>query len=146
MTPTISQSMPVTCLRAYRRARTLRVAVQARWPAVTSSPTPGASPRSPRPPLLALLAGVVVGARHVPAEKRTVEAFTQAWERGDHRAMYALLSDAARRRTTLERLQRTYRQAAETLTLQRSGPAPSSATRRPGHPRDPHLRRAARAR
>ncbi len=55
----------------------------------------------------------------MPAERRTVEAFTQAWERGDHAAMYALLSDAARRRTSLARLQRTYRQAAETITLQR---------------------------
>ena len=68
---------------------------------------------------IALLGGVMVGARYEPPEKRTVTAFTQAWERGDHRAMYALLSDAARRRTTFERLQRTYQQAADTLTLQR---------------------------
>ena len=33
--------------------------------------------------------------------------------------MYALLSDAAKRRTSLERLQRTYDEAAETLTLER---------------------------
>ena len=64
--------------------------------------------------LLALIAGIVIGARHVPAETRTVEAFAKAWERGDHAAMYALLSDAARRRTSFARLQRTYRQAAET--------------------------------
>ncbi|HEX6021690.1 MAG TPA: penicillin-binding protein 2, partial [Solirubrobacter sp.] len=38
--------------------------------------------------------------------------------RGNYGGMYALLSDAARRRTSLQRLQRTYRQAAETLTLQ----------------------------
>ena len=33
--------------------------------------------------------------------------------------MYALLSDAAKRRTSLQRLQRTYDDAAETLTLER---------------------------
>lgn len=68
---------------------------------------------------LALIGGVVVGARHEPPEKRTTVAFAKAWERGDHRAMYALLSDDARRRTSYERLQRTYRQAAETLTLRK---------------------------
>jgi peptidoglycan glycosyltransferase len=68
---------------------------------------------------LALIGGVAVGARYEPPEKRTVAAFAQAWERGDHRAMYALLSDAARKRTSYERLQRTYREAAETLTLRR---------------------------
>ncbi|RKQ93879.1 cell division protein FtsI/penicillin-binding protein 2 [Solirubrobacter pauli] len=67
---------------------------------------------------VALLGGMVVGARHVPPEKRTVEAFAAAYERGDQRAMYALLSDEARRRTSLERMQRTYKQAAETLTLE----------------------------
>jgi cell division protein FtsI/penicillin-binding protein 2 len=74
--------------------------------------------------LLALLAGLVIGARHVPAEHRTIEAFTQAWERGDHAAMYALLSDEARERTSPARLERTYRQAAETITLKsvRVGP------------------------
>ena len=74
--------------------------------------------------LVALVAGIVVGARYVPPEQRTIEAFTQAWERGDHAAMYALLSDAARRRTSLARLQRTYRQAAETITLEsvKTGP------------------------
>lgn len=68
---------------------------------------------------VALVGGMVVGARHVPPETRTVEAFAAAYERGDQRAMYALLSDAARRRTSYERLQRTYKQAAETLTLQK---------------------------
>jgi cell division protein FtsI/penicillin-binding protein 2 len=66
---------------------------------------------------LALVAGLITGARHVPPERRTVEAFAQAWERGDHHAMYALLSDAARRRTTYARLDRTYNEAAATITL-----------------------------
>jgi peptidoglycan glycosyltransferase len=69
--------------------------------------------------LIALVAGLLMGAGHVPAERKTVTAFAQAWERGDHRAMYALLSDAARRRTSRQRLQRSYEQAAETLTLER---------------------------
>jgi cell division protein FtsI/penicillin-binding protein 2 len=69
--------------------------------------------------LVALIAGAVTGGRHVPAERRTVTAFAAAWESGDHRAMYALLSDAARRRTSEARLERTYRDAAATLTLVR---------------------------
>ena len=69
--------------------------------------------------MLALLAGVVTGARHVPAERRTVAAFADAWQRGDHRAMYALLSDDAKKRTSPARLQRSYAQAAQIITLQR---------------------------
>lgn len=69
--------------------------------------------------VVALTAGVVKGATHVPSERKTVAAFVGAWERGDQRSMYGLLSDDARRRTSPERLQRTYREAAEVLTLQR---------------------------
>ena len=79
---------------------------------------------------VALVAGIVVGAGHEPPEKRTVAAFTSAWERGDHRAMYALLSDAARRRTSYERLQRTYANAAETLTLTKVRVGPVEQTDR----------------
>ena len=61
----------------------------------------------------------MTGARHVPAERRTVAAFAEAWQRGDHRAMYALLSDDAKKRTSLARLQRSYAQAAQIITLQR---------------------------
>ena len=64
-------------------------------------------------------AGIAVGSAHVPGERKTVMAFVTAWERGDQRAMYALLSDKAKARTSIERLQRTYNQAAETLTLER---------------------------
>ncbi len=67
--------------------------------------------------LLALIAGIVVGARHEPSERRTVAAFATAWARSDYGAMYALLSDDARRRTSRARLERTYRDAAATLTL-----------------------------
>jgi cell division protein FtsI/penicillin-binding protein 2 len=69
--------------------------------------------------LLALVAGLVAGGRHVPDEHRTAAAFARAWDDGDRDAMYALLSDRARRRTTRERFERTYREAAETLTLER---------------------------
>jgi peptidoglycan glycosyltransferase len=67
--------------------------------------------------LVALIVGVAMGAGHVPGERKTAAAFVQAWTRGDDKAMYALLSDAAKQRTSEERLQRTYKQAADILTL-----------------------------
>ncbi len=72
--------------------------------------------------VLALFAGLITGARHVPSERKTATAFAQAWQRGDHRAMYALLSDDARRRTSYARLDRTYNEAAQTMTLLRVRP------------------------
>jgi len=69
--------------------------------------------------LVALIAGVVMGAVHVPERRKTADAFAKAWERGDSRAMYALLSDDAKRRTSRQRFERTYKQAAETLTLEK---------------------------
>jgi peptidoglycan glycosyltransferase len=69
--------------------------------------------------LAALLAGLVVGAMHVPAERRLGEAWAAAWQRGDYGAMYALLSDAAQARTPRATLERAYRDAADTLTLER---------------------------
>jgi peptidoglycan glycosyltransferase len=65
----------------------------------------------------ALVAGLVVGARHVPSERKAVASFASGWQRADYSAMYATLSDAARRRTSLARLKRTYEQAADVLTL-----------------------------
>src|SRR4051794_15648857 len=67
--------------------------------------------------LAALVAGVVAGATHVPAERRLGVAFADAWTHGDYGAMYALLSDDARARTTRATLERAYRDAAATLTL-----------------------------
>jgi hypothetical protein len=69
--------------------------------------------------VVALVGGIMLGAGHVPEERKTATAFARAWERGDERAMYALLSDAAKKRTSLQRLERTYRQAAEILTLEK---------------------------
>jgi hypothetical protein len=67
--------------------------------------------------LAALVAGLVVGARHVPSQRKVVAEFARDWQRADYAAMYADLSDAARRRTTRARLERTYKQAASVLTL-----------------------------
>jgi peptidoglycan glycosyltransferase len=67
--------------------------------------------------LAALVVGIVIGARHVPSERKAVAAFAAGWQRADYAAMYAQLSDAARRRTSLARLKRTYAQAADVLTL-----------------------------
>ena len=69
--------------------------------------------------LVALIAGIVIGSGHVPAERKTAAAFAAAYERGDTRAMYALLSDDARSRTSQARLDRSYKQAADTLTLEK---------------------------
>jgi len=67
--------------------------------------------------LVALTAGMIVGARHVPSQRKVVAAFADDWQHGDYAGMYATLSDDARKRTTLARLRRTYAQAAGTLTL-----------------------------
>ena len=69
--------------------------------------------------LLALVAGMVIGARHVPSERKVAAEFAADWQRADYAAMYATLSDDARKRTSLERLKRTYAAAADTLTLTR---------------------------
>jgi cell division protein FtsI/penicillin-binding protein 2 len=69
--------------------------------------------------LIALLSGLVLGAIHVPSERRLGQAWAAAWERGDYGAMYALLSDDAQRRTPRASLERAYRDAAATLTLEK---------------------------
>ena len=67
--------------------------------------------------LAALVAGLVVGARHVPSQRKVVAQFAADWQRADYDGMYAGLSDAARKRTSRGRLERTYQQAASVLTL-----------------------------
>ena len=74
-------------------------------------------------PLLVLAAvafagGALLGARHEPPDRTIATRFARAWERADHRAMYAELSAAARRAVTLKRFTRAYEQAADTSTLQ----------------------------
>ena len=66
---------------------------------------------------VALLAGLVVGAGASSGAERVARAFTTAWERGDTRAMHALLSERARDTYPLARFTRTYRRAATTATL-----------------------------
>jgi peptidoglycan glycosyltransferase len=61
--------------------------------------------------------GIVVGVRHEPAQAAVARKWASAWERGDYQAMHALLSERARKRASLKRFERTYRQAAETATL-----------------------------
>ena len=67
--------------------------------------------------LAAFGVGAFVGLRHEPAEAAVARQWAAAWERGDYPAMHALLSDRARSRASLKRFVRTYRQAAETVTL-----------------------------
>ena len=66
---------------------------------------------------LALAAGALVGSLAASADERTAGDFAEAWERGDERAMYALLSDSARSSYPFQRFRRAYRRAADTATL-----------------------------
>jgi penicillin-binding protein A len=69
--------------------------------------------------LLAGGAGLVVGARTQSPAERTASEFAEAWERGDHRAMHALLDDASRREHSRRDMRRAYRDAAATATATR---------------------------
>ena len=66
---------------------------------------------------VAFVFGVIMGAGHVPPERNTADAFVQAWQKGDYRAMYALVSDQARSRTSFDAFQAAYQDAAATATL-----------------------------
>ena len=94
----------------------------------TSSPRP--SPRTRRKrsrperfaplaaaALIAFGVGGYVGAKHESAAAGVARQWAAAWERGDYAEMHGLLSDSARKRTSLKRFVRTYRQASETITL-----------------------------
>jgi penicillin-binding protein A len=65
---------------------------------------------------VALLAGALVGSSTTSAEESTARDFVAAWERGDLRAMYRLLTDAAREEQPLPRFRSAYRRAAATAT------------------------------
>jgi peptidoglycan glycosyltransferase len=69
--------------------------------------------------VLALVSGVVTGARHEPAERRLAAEWAQAWTAGDYGAMYAMLTPEARSATPLRRFTQAYRDAAATATLSR---------------------------
>jgi penicillin-binding protein A len=67
--------------------------------------------------VLALAAGALVGSLAASAEEQAASDFAEAWERGDERSMYALLSQSARSSYPFERFRRAYRRAADTATL-----------------------------
>jgi penicillin-binding protein A len=79
--------------------------------------------------LVASSAGLVVGSFTPSASARTAEDFTEAWERGDFRAMYALLDDASRRAHSFKEFRRSYRDAADTATAKRFEAADSDGER-----------------
>jgi peptidoglycan glycosyltransferase len=64
----------------------------------------------------ALIAGIIVGARHQAPEKAVARRFALAWQAGDYVRMYAELSDDAKRRVSVTAFARRYREAAATAT------------------------------
>jgi cell division protein FtsI/penicillin-binding protein 2 len=69
--------------------------------------------------LIAGGAGMVVGARTSSASEQTAQHFTEAWERQDYDAMYALLDDASKGTYSAREFRRAYRDAADTATARR---------------------------
>jgi peptidoglycan glycosyltransferase len=67
--------------------------------------------------ILALVAGLIAGAGHQPAEARLAAEWAQAWEHADYGAMHAMLTPAAQRATPLTEFVAAYRLAAGTATL-----------------------------
>jgi cell division protein FtsI/penicillin-binding protein 2 len=66
--------------------------------------------------IVALLAGLVAGARDEPAAQRLAVEWASAWEQADYGAMHAMLTPAARRGTALADFVGAYREAAATAT------------------------------
>ncbi|HEY3187604.1 MAG TPA: penicillin-binding transpeptidase domain-containing protein, partial [Solirubrobacteraceae bacterium] len=69
--------------------------------------------------LLSLVAGLVVGAQSEPSNVKAARSFATAWEHGDRRAMYALLTPEARKRTNRSAFAAAYRRDGATTTLTR---------------------------
>jgi beta-lactamase class D len=69
--------------------------------------------------LVAAVAGAVVGAAHVPADRAAAQRYAQAWAHGSYRAMYGLLSAQSRAHVSRARFVAAYRQAALVATLER---------------------------
>jgi hypothetical protein len=63
--------------------------------------------------------GVVMGARHEPAERQAAERYALAWSRGDFAAMHGLLTDDARARTSLDEFRAAHERRAVTATATR---------------------------
>jgi len=66
---------------------------------------------------VSLIAGGIVGSSTRSSAERVAGDFTDAWERGDMRAMHDLMSAESRARFPVERLRRAYRRAAATATM-----------------------------
>src|SRR5688500_1664274 len=125
-------------------------------PSPLVGPPPRRAPRRSRMlhrlvPLLAFAAlafgaGIVLGSRHEPSERRLVDRFASAWERGDHATMHSLLTADARREHPLRRFRRAYERAAETATLASVRTAAATGVGRPRRRfRRAHARAAAPA-
>ncbi|HEX8855261.1 MAG TPA: hypothetical protein VF752_06635, partial [Thermoleophilaceae bacterium] len=69
--------------------------------------------------LVSLVAGVVVGARHVSSDQRTGERFVDAWVHGDYGAMWRLLDSDSRKHTRAARFSAAYEHARRLATVER---------------------------
>jgi cell division protein FtsI/penicillin-binding protein 2 len=67
--------------------------------------------------VLVVAGGVVCATRGDSPEQATAKRFALAWQKGDMRAMYAELTDDARRRTPLRRFMAAYSAARQTTTM-----------------------------
>jgi peptidoglycan glycosyltransferase len=65
---------------------------------------------------LAFVVGVVVGARHVPAEQDRAQRFATAWARGDYATMYAQITDDDQARISRLKFMTAYQETMRTAT------------------------------
>jgi cell division protein FtsI/penicillin-binding protein 2 len=71
---------------------------------------------------VAFVIGVAAGASHGDDRLKVAERFARSWARGDYAAMYAQLTDDARRRVPMAAFRAAYEQARETATTVRLRP------------------------
>jgi peptidoglycan glycosyltransferase len=69
--------------------------------------------------VVSLIAGLIAGSLSTPASVRAGRSFAHAWEHGDYHAMYALVSDDAKQKTSAAQFERAYRDDAAVATLRR---------------------------
>ena len=67
---------------------------------------------------IAFVGGLVMGARHRPAEQDVGDQYAEAFERGDHKEMYGLLTAAAKQRTSEAQFVAAHDDAAATATAE----------------------------
>jgi penicillin-binding protein A len=68
---------------------------------------------------VAFIGGVVYGSLHRPEEQRAADDYAQAYAKRDYDAMYALLTDAAKRRTSADRFRAAHEDAHAIATTLR---------------------------